>query len=123
MILTIFTVIVFISQLVILIAIIVGLLNFDRKLNNANAFLDEAKPKITDISKLCHAISEQMAELTPVWVDSFTKFKNKILLDRLESLISVFLFWGINRKMVRVFKKSKFLKTVFKGLSFLSHVV
>lgn len=123
MIFTLFTTIVFISQLIICLAIIIGLMKFDRNINNANAFLDEAKPKIKDISELAHGVSEQLAELTPMWVDNFRKFRNKLLLDRLESLMSLFLFWGINKKIAKVFKKSKFLRAVSKGLSFVSHVV
>jgi len=123
MIFTLFTIIVFISQLVILIAAIVWLLKVDKQLNNASSFLDEAKPKIKDISTLAHGISEQMTELAPMWVDNFKSLGTKLLLGRLESLISLFFFWGINKKVTGLLKKSKFLKIVSKGLSFVSHVV
>ncbi len=123
MIFTIFTVIVFISQIVILCAIIIGLLKLDKSVKQADAFLEEAKPKIKDISKLAHGISEQMAELTPMWVDNIKSFGTKLLLKKLESLISLFLFWGINKTVMKKFRKSKFLSAVAKGLSFVNNMI
>lgn len=123
MIFTIFTVIVFVSQIVILSAIIIGLLKLDKSIKQADVFLDEAKPKIKDISKLARGISEQMAELTPMWVDSIKTFGARLLLKKLESLISLFFFWGINKTVLKKFRKSKFLSAVSKGLSFVNNMI
>ena len=123
MIFTLFTVIVFISQLVIFFAIIIGFMKLDKSVNQANSFVEEVKPKVKDIAILIHGISAQMAEITPMWVENLKSFGTKLLLNKLESLISLFLFWGINKKVVAKFKKSKFLKAISKGLSFVSHVI
>lgn len=123
MIFKLFTIIVFISQLVIFFAILIGLVKFDKSVKEADAFLNEAKPKIKDISILAHGISEQIAEITPMWVDNLKSFGAKLLLKKFESLISLFLFWRINKRVKGILKKSKFLKMAAKGLSFVSHVV
>ena len=64
-----------------------------------------------------------MAELTPMWVDNIKSFGTKLLLKKLESLISLFLFWGINKTVMKKFRKSKFLSAVAKGLSFVNNMI
>lgn len=123
MVFTIFTFIVFISQLIIAFAIIIWLLKFDKSIREKSLFLEEAKPKIKEIAGLARGISEQLAELTPMWVENFRKVRNKILLAKFESILSALLFWRINIKLVRKIRKSKFLKAVFKGLSMFQYMV
>lgn len=123
MVFTIFTFIVFISQLIIAFAIIIWLLKFDKSIKDKTLFLEEAKPKIKEIARLTRGISEQLAELTPMWVENFRRVRNKILLAKLESLLSALLFWRINIKLVQKIKKSKLLKVAFKGLSMFQNMI
>ncbi len=123
MVFTIFTFIVFKSQLIIAFAIIIWLLKFDKSIKEKNLFLEEARPKIKEIARLTRGISGQLAELTPMWVENFRKVRNKILLEKLEGILSALLFWRINVKLVRQIRKSKFLKSVFKGLSMFQYMV
>ena len=123
MVLTIFTIIVFISQLIILCAIITQLLKLDKSINKANLFLQEAKPKIEAITKLVRRISEQMIELAEIFTDNLRKTWDKVIVAKIESLIIILLFWKINTKFVQKIKKSKLLKIVFKGLSMFQYMV
>jgi len=123
MIFVLFTAIVFISELIITFTVIYHLLKLDKTFISASGFLDKAKPKIKDICVLSREISEQMAELAPIWVENIIRFRNKIILAKLESLIAAFFFWRINTKVMKKFKKSKFLKAAFKGLSMLQSVI
>ena len=59
---------------------------------------------------LVSGISEQIRELTPIWVEKFRDLRNKIVRKQLESLMSTILFWGINFKVVKHLRKSKFAK-------------
>ncbi len=123
MIFTLFTAIVFIAEVIIAFTIIFHLIKLDKYFIEASEFIATAKPKIKDISGLAKGISEQMAELVPIWIDNLKDLRNKIILAKLESLMSAFLFWSINIKVMRKFKQSKFLKAAFKGLSLLQNVV
>ena len=123
MIFTLFTAIVFIAEVIIAFTIIFHLIKLDKYFIEAAEFIAAAKPKIKDISGLAKGISEQMAELVPIWIDNLKDLRNKIILAKLESLMSAFLFWSINIKVMRKFKQSKFLKAAFKGLSLLQNVV
>lgn len=104
MIFTLFTAIVFIAEVIIAFTIIFHLIKLDKYFIEASEFIVAAKPKIKDISGLAKGISEQMAELVPIWIDNLKDLRNKIILAKLESLMSAFLFWSINIKVMRKFK-------------------
>lgn len=123
MIFTLFTAIVFISEVIIAFTIIFHLMKLDKYFIEVSEFITVAKPKIKEISVLTKGISEQLAELAPVWVQNLKELRNKIILAKLESLISAILFWSINIKVIKKFKKSKFLKAAFKGLSLIQNVI
>lgn len=123
MIFTLFTAIVFIAEVIIAFTIIFHLIKLDKYFIETSEFINAAKPKIKDISRLAKGISEQMAELVPIWIDHLRDLRNKIILAKLESLMSAILFWSINIKIMRKFKKSKFLKAAFKGLSLIQNVI
>lgn len=118
-----FIAIVFISELIIFGAIIFQLAKFDRFCKDANAFLDEAKPKIKEICELVHGISEQIYELTPIWVDKLKTARNKLIQKQFESLISGLLFWAINIKIARKFKRSKLARVIAKGLTLVQNMI
>ncbi len=123
MLLTIFTVIVFISELIIGYTIISNLIKLDLRILAVNEFWTEANPKIKEISRLTRKISEQIAELVPVYVEKFRELRNKIMLAKLESLIALILFWSINIKVIKKIRKTKVFKLAVRGLSLLSSVV
>lgn len=123
MLFTIFTTIVFISEIIIGYSILSQLIKMDKKIIAANDFLVEANPKIKKIAELVKAISSQIAELVPDYIEQLRKLRNKIALAKLESLIALFLFWSINIKVLKKFRKSKILKTVVKGLSVINSVI
>ena len=123
MLLTIFTVIVFISELIIGYTIISNLIKLDLRILAVNEFWTEANPKIKEISRLTRKISEQIAELVPVYVEKFRELRNKIMLAKLESLIALILFWSINIKVIKKIRKTKVFKLAARGLSLLSSVV
>lgn len=123
MILTIFTFIVFISQLIIAFTLIFWLFKFDKFIQEKNLYLEKSMTKISNIAKLVRGISEQLTELTPIWVENFYRFRDKIILSKLEGLLSAILFLHINTKVMYKIKKSKFLKAIFKGLSLVNNMI
>lgn len=119
----IFTTIVFIAELIIAYTIISKLVQFDKMILENNAFVVEANPKIKEITRLVRKISDQIAELVPMYVEKLKELRNKIMLKKLESLIALTLFWSINIKVLKKIRKSKILKTIVKGLSVLQSVI
>mgnify|MGYP004580582475 CR=1 FL=1 len=89
----------------------------------SNKLLVEAKPKIQEIMELVHGISEQIRELTPIWVEKFREVRNMLVRKQLESLMSSILFWAINIKVIKRFKKSKLAKFAWKGLTLLQNML
>ena len=118
-----FTAIVFIAELIIVFAILFNLIKFDIYINRTNKLLIEAKPKIQEIMELVHGISEQIRELTPIWVEKFREIRNMLVRKQLESLMSSILFWAINIKVIKRFKKSKLVKFAWKGLTLLQNML
>lgn len=118
-----FTAIVFVAEIIIVFAILFNLIKFDIYINRTNELLVEAKPKIQEIMELVHGISEQIRELTPIWVEKFREIRNMLVRKQLESLMSSILFWAINIKVIKRFKKSKLAKFAWKGLTLLQNML
>lgn len=118
-----FTAIVFVAEIIIVFAILFNLIKFDIYINRTNKLLVEAKPKIQEIMELVHGISEQIRELTPIWVEKFREVRNMLVRKQLESLMSSILFWAINIKVIKRFKKSKLAKFAWKGLTLLQNML
>lgn len=118
-----FTAIVFVAEIIIVFAILFNLIKFDIYINRTNKLLVEAKSKIQEIMELVHGISEQIRELTPIWVEKFREIRNMLVRKQLESLMSSILFWAINIKVIKRFKKSKLVKFAWKGLTLLQNML
>ena len=118
-----FTMIIFIAELIIVFTILFNLIKLDIYINKTNEILIEAKPKIQEVMSLVSGISEQIRELTPIWVEKFRDIRNKIVRKQLESLMSTILFWGINFKVVKHLRKSKFAKFLWKGLTLVQNML
>lgn len=118
-----FTAIVFVAEIIIVFAILFNLIKFDIYINRTNKLLVEAKPKIQEIMELVHGISEQIRELTPIWIEKFREVRNMLVRKQLESLMSSILFWAINIKVIKRFKKSKLAKFAWKGLTLLQNML
>ena len=123
MIFTILITIVFISEIIITIAIINGLIKLDKAILDLNNTVELAKPGVKDISELVHKISEQMVELTEDSVADFKDTQEKFALKQLTKLLGALLLWKFNSKLINRIRKSKITKLLGKGLSLLEIVV
>ena len=115
--------IVFIAEIIIAFTIIFNLIKFDKFLTDTNILLEKAKPEIRSICELCTGISVQIVEFSQIGVDKFKAAKERFILKQLESLMSAILFWSINIKILKKFRKNKIIKTALKGLTLLQSVV
>lgn len=118
-----FTTIVFLAELVLVFTLIFNLIKLDIYINKTNEILTVTKPKIQEVMSLVSGISEQVRELVPIWVEKLYDLRNRIIRKQLESLMSTILFWGINFKVVKHLKKSKFAKFLWKGLTLVQNML
>ena len=118
-----FITIVFISQLIIAISLIITLIKFDFKINQINKYISNSKPKIKAVCNLTEKISEQLKDLSEIFVEKFHEEKERITLEILKSLMSGILFWSINIKVAKRLKKSKILKAAWKGLTLVQNMI
>ena len=115
--------IVFIAELIITFTILYFLYKFNKRILEIDSTIETVKPQIRSVSELVRKISEQIYELTPVWVDEIKKTLENLLLEQAKSIMTGILFWTINIKVVKQFRKSKIFKTASKGLSLLQNVI
>ena len=80
--------IVFLAELVITCSVVSHLLKWDKIIIGADEFIDEAKPKIREIAKISRKISEQLIELTPIFVENIKNFFIKLALENIKSLLA-----------------------------------
>lgn len=118
-----FVIIIFIAELIITFTILFNLLKFDICIKKINMTLVEIKPKIKEIMVLIYGISEQIKELTPIWIEKIRDTRNLFVKKQFESLMSSILFWAINVKVIKRLKKSKLVKFAWKGLTLFQNML
>lgn len=123
MILTFFTMIVFIAEIIILIATITALLRLDRAICEINFFVIELKPKLENVVILVRKISEQLVALAPIWVENFNKAKETFIVEQIQKVLVTFIFWRINVKVIKRVRKSKLVKLISKGFNLLQNMI
>ena len=114
---------VFIAELIIMLACLSNLINLDNKINAFNKIICKNQSKIKEIMVLIKGISEQILELSPIWVEKIKTIRNSIFEKQVNSIISNILFWYINIKMAKFLKKSKTLRTIMKGLTLVQNMI
>ena len=115
--------IVFIAELIIAFSIIINLVKLDKNINEAAVFIDDFNPRLKEVLELMSKISDQVAELVPIWVENLKKERDKIILNQTKSLISGILFWSINIKVINRLRKTKIIKALWKGLTLVQNVL
>lgn len=105
--------IVFIAEIIITAFLLFNLLKWSKTLRAATAFLQKVNPKIKEIMEIGYKISEQIAELAPIYTEKVKMFSLKLLLDNLKGLLAGFLFFSLKKKKVKV----KRIKRLFRIIS------
>ena len=123
MIFTFFITIVFIAELIIAFTIFINLVKIDKLILETNDTLNIAKPEIKGLVELARKISEQLKELAPIWVENFNDERDKIIIKQLKSVFAGLLLWKMNFKLIKKIRKSKLLKTAWKGFTLLQNMV
>ncbi len=96
--------IVFVAELIIAAAIVTKLLKLNRIFRETNLFLEDAKPKIKDISSICYKISCQLVDLAPIWVENIKIAVLKFILQNIKSMLTGLGIWAIREYLKKQYK-------------------
>ena len=91
--------VVIVAEIVITCELCAKLLKLDKNCKKTNEFLDEAKPKLKDITKTGLKISEQLVELAPYWVKTFQSKLENFAINNLKNVLIGIGIWAIRRKI------------------------
>lgn len=94
-----FICIVFIAELIIAVTIFLSLFRWSKIFNNANVFLNEAKPKIQEIVQTSRKISEQLAELAPIWVEDIKGKVSSIIIGQVKNILTGMLAFFVSKQV------------------------
>ena len=97
--------IVFISELIIAVTVIMHLAKWDKLFISCNEFLNESKDDIKSIMQTGRKLSEQLTELVPLWINSLKSVAEKIILDQLKTLLTGIIFILVKNHVSRKFEK------------------
>lgn len=115
--------IVFIAEIIIAVTVIQNLLRVDKAVIELNDIVEEANPRIREMSDLVKKISEQSVELSKNFVIRFKEEQEDFALKNLSKLLMAILLLKINSRAINAFRKSRAGKFIVKGLSMLGNMV
>ena len=94
-----FIFIVFTAELIIAATILISFFCWSKKINNANIFLNEAKPKIQEIVQTSRKISDQLSELAPIWVEDIKDKVSDIILEQAKNFLTGILAFFVSKQI------------------------
>ena len=97
--------IVFVAELIIVLAIITNLIKSDKKLQETNKFIEEANPKIAELTKLGTKISEQLTEISPLYVKKTKSWFDDFAFSQAKSILAGFLIFLLKKQIRKVLFK------------------
>ena len=123
MVYTILISIVFIAEVIIMITVIQNLLRLDKAVLLLDDTLDASKSGIREICVLGRKISQQLVVISDDFVEKVKQDRENAALKVLSKALIGVLVLKLNFKIIKKFRKSRMLKTLAKGLSFLGSMV
>ena len=115
--------VVFIAELIIMVAILQNLIKLDKSILDLNDTLTTTKPGIKDVSMLLRKISEQWVILSQDFVDRARENGEEILIKQISKLLMGILVLNLNFKIVKRIRKSKITKFLAKGYSLVESMI
>ena len=91
--------IVFIAEIIIALALILSLMNLDKKIKAFNDFLEDIKPSIKGLMITVRKISKQLLELSPIVVKQIKSFFTDLIMGQIKSLAGAVTFWLVKKEV------------------------
>ena len=93
------TTIVFISEIIITLTLIIYFVKADKIILKYNAVIEETRPSIKEVMILVHKISKQLVELTPMFKERIKTIFLNILADQLKNTLCALTFWIVKKEV------------------------
>ena len=91
--------IVFIAEVIIALALIIGLVKADKILLKYNEIVDETRPSVKSVMILVRKISKQLVELAPILTEQIKKILVASLMSQLKSMLGAVTFWLVKKEV------------------------
>ena len=91
--------IVFIAEIIIVLAIIFYIVKLDKKLVECNKFVEEIKPLVKDIMETTRKLSEEFSKLAPKLVDTIKNTAVDFVRGQLKNLLGALTFWLVKKEV------------------------
>ena len=91
--------IVFIAEVIIALALIIGLVKADKILLKYNEIVDETRPSVKSVMILVRKISKQFVELAPILTEQIKKILVASLMSQLKSMLGAVTFWLVKKEV------------------------
>ena len=91
--------IVFLAEVIIALALIIGLIKADKTILKYNEIVDETRPSIKSVMILVRKISKQLVELAPMLSEQIKKFFVDFLISQLKSMLGAVTFWLVKKEV------------------------
>ena len=115
MILNLFFIIVFISEIIITVTIFNHILKLDKKIVALNDTIIAVNPLVKEVMMLVGKISEQMVIISCDFKKNLAINLENYLLKNVSKSLNMILLFYFNKKVYKKLKKSKFSKLFLKG--------
>lgn len=117
MILNLFFIIVFISEIIITVTIFNYILKLDKKIVALNDTIIAVKPLVKDVVLLISKISEQMVIISCDFKKNLAINLENYLLKNVSKFLNMVLLFYFNKKVYKKLRKFKFSKLFLKGFA------
>lgn len=117
MILNLFFIIVFISEIIITVTIFNHILKLDKKIVALNDAIIAVNPLVKDVVLLISKISEQMVIISCDFKKNFAINLENYLLKNVSKFLNMVLLFYFNKKVYKKLRKFKFSKLFLKGFA------
>ena len=117
MILNLFFIIVFISEIIITVTIFNYILKLDKKIVALNDAIIAVNPLVKDVVLLISKISEQMVIISCDFKKNLAINLENYLLKSVSKFLNMILLFYFNKKVYKEFRKFKFSKLFLKGFA------
>ncbi len=91
--------VVFIAEVIIAIALLIGLVKADKILLKYNEIVDETRPSVKSVMILVRKISKQFVELAPILTEQIKKILVASLMSQLKSMLGAVTFWLVKKEV------------------------
>ena len=97
--------VVFFAELIIAFSVVQYICKMRKKVIESNSLINEINPKIKDTVCVGRKISEQLVELSPIWVENIKSLFVKIIMGQMKNILGALTFWAVKTEVEKHMSK------------------